>query len=86
MKQRDALDASQHAGHDRGCTYGLQVWLDDMGWVDVQADWRDDIGWHYRAHVSPSEFSWYVSAQQVAQSIADNCGVSVSVKVISDPA
>jgi hypothetical protein len=83
MKQRDALVASQHAGHDHGCSYGLQVWLDDMGWVDVKADWSDGVGWHYRTCVSPSQFSWYTCAQQVAQSSTDNCGVSVSIRVIA---
>jgi hypothetical protein len=59
--------------------YRLQVWLDDAGWTEVDATWEHALGWHYRAHVKPTDFTWLACAEQVAQAIAENCGVSVSI-------
>jgi hypothetical protein len=72
----------QHvASQSTTITYRLQVWLHDEGWTEVGATWAPQVGWHYRAHVPPTDFTWLTCAEQVAQAIGENCGVTISITV-----
>jgi hypothetical protein len=67
-----------------GYSYRLKVWLGGEGWAEVNAAWEPELGWHYQAHLPPTDFTWLACAAQVAQAIAENCGVSVAITVNYD--